>query len=81
MIITTGQVLKVEEWEKRKDTVLKYMRLQIENSAYKRDLVLGHEVVEIVEIRFNELTQAWVSAKGANITHVKVVIERQAEHA
>lgn len=79
MIIQTGQVLKIGEWAEKKDNYLGYMRGQIERSAQARDLVLGHEIVETVEIRHNG--KEWVSAKGADITHVKVLVQRQAEHA
>lgn len=80
MIVTTGQVLKIEEWNKRKDIVTKYMRQQVHRVVNQRDLVVvGPEEVEIVEIRFNG--KGWVSAKGDNITHVKVTLSQTVEHA
>lgn len=83
MIIQTGNVMTVAEWAMREERILFGMRAQIENTAKRRDLVLGNEVIEKVFMRFNELTGAWVGV-GDNwdsATHVKVTIEVQAEHA
>ena len=80
MIIHTGQVLKIDEWTLLRENYIKFMRDQVTRTAQRRDLVMvGPEEIHIVEIRHNG--KEWVSAKGENITHVKVTLQQTVEHA
>lgn len=77
MFIHTGTVATLAHWTKRKDRILHGMRLQIENTAHRRDLDLGHEIVEVQHMT-QDPDGTWRSAHPENATHVKVTIEREA---
>jgi len=80
MILNSSILARIDHYKTRKDLILKGMRLNIERAAAKRDLILGDETVEFVYLLQDE-HGTWRSSRVGVASHVKITIEREAEHA